>query len=302
MKKRIWTGVMVCALLALTLTGGCAPKSATPGTPVTPTGTPQPTATPTPTPEPSITPSSTTPTKERVPVVVYFSYKEKMQPVQRYAPAGTVGVLKAALTELFKGPTKAEKAAGLSSQIPSGTKLNSVAIRGNTAIVDISSKYASGGGSLSMMNRVAQVVYTSTQFKTVAAVEFRMNGNPLKTLGGEGVVLDGGQTRKDWEDQAPAILVESPAWGGVLRDGAIMRGSANVFEATFQIELKDSAGLKIFQSTVTASAGTGTRGDWTATGTLGTSNSKKGVLTVFDASAKDGKPENVVNIPVVFER
>jgi hypothetical protein len=225
-----------------------------------------------------------------------------MQPVQRYAPAGTVGVLKAALTELLKGPTSAEKAAGLSSQIPSGTKLNSVAIRGNVAIIDLSTKYGSGGGSLSMLNRVAQVVYTATQFRTVAAVEFRMNGEKLKVLGGEGVELDGDQTRKDWEEQAPAILVESPAWGGVLREGSTMRGSANVFEATFQIELKDSAGFKVFQSTVTASSGTGTRGDWAANATLGSSSSKKGVLTVFDASAKDGKPENVVNIPVTLER
>jgi hypothetical protein len=81
-----------------------------------------------------------------------------------------------------------------------------------------------------------------------------------------------------------------------------MRGSANVFEATFQVELKDSAGFKLFESTVMASSGTGTRGDWTAAATLGTSDAKKGILKVFDLSAKDGKPENVVNIPVVFER
>lgn len=304
--KRLSTVLLICALVVLSVAGcspratGPTPPTGSPGTTGTPSGTPTPTTTPTV--EPSVSPTSTAPTKEAVPIVVYFSYKEKMQAVQRYAPAGTVGVLKAALTALFDGPTKSEKAAGLSSQIPAGTKLRSVRIRGNVAIVDLSTEYDAGGGSLSMFNRIAQVVYTSTQFRTVAAVDFRIEGEKVDALGGEGIVLDGAQTRKDWEDQAPAILVDSPAWGGVLHEGDTARGTANVFEATFQIELKDSAGLKLFSSTVTATSGTGTRGDWTAKTTLGSTTAKKGTLKVFEYSAKDGKPVNVVEIPVVLER
>lgn len=294
--KRFWTAFLICALVVLAV-AGCAPKPAEPGTPGQ---TPE--VTPTPAVEPSVSPTSTTPTKEDVPIVVYFSYKEKMQPVQRYAPAGTTGVLKAALNALMEGPTDAEKAAGLSSQIPAGTKVNGVAIRGNVAIIDLTTDYDSGGGSLSMFNRIAQVVYTATQFKTVAAVEFRMEGKKLEVLGGEGVELDGPQTRKDWEDEAPAILVDSPAWGGKLSEGDTIRGTANVFEATFQMELKDAAGLRLFESTITAASGTGTRGAWSAKAVLGSTASSKGTLKVFEYSAKDGKPINVIEIPVLLER
>jgi spore germination protein GerM len=51
--------------------------------------------------------------------------------------------------------------------------------------------------------RVAQVVYTLTEFDSVNAVTFWMEGQPSEALGGEGLILDQPQTRADWADFAP---------------------------------------------------------------------------------------------------
>ena len=48
-------------------------------------------------------------------------------------------------------------------------------------------------------------------FPTVESVEFRLDGQPVTTFSSEGIVLDGPQTRADYEDVTPAILVETPA-------------------------------------------------------------------------------------------
>jgi germination protein M len=298
--KRITCTLLALALAAVAVTA-CAPtpKAVSPAAPPL-SGTS--TAPAAPAPQPSVSPTSTTPTRAAVGITVFFAHDEKMQAVQRWAPAGTEGVLRAALTALLAGPTKEEKAAGLATQIPPGTRLRDVTIRGNVAVVDLTSKFSSGGGTLSMTNRLAQVVFTATEFKTIAAVAFRINGHVVTVFGGEGIALDHDQTRSDFEGATPAILVDSPAWGGPITEGATMRGTANVFEATFKVQLRDSYGTLLFDATVKASSGTGTRGVWSAKATLNHSIAKTGALKVFDASAKDGKPENVIEIPVVLKR
>ena len=72
--------------------------------------------------------------------------------------------LTGAMNVLLVGPTTTEKQAGFSSAIPTGTRLNRISSAGGVATVDLSSAYASGGGSLSMMLRVAQITYTVSQF------------------------------------------------------------------------------------------------------------------------------------------
>ncbi len=49
--------------------------------------------------------------------------------------------------------------------------------------------FATGGGSFSMLARVAQVVFTATQFSTVERVVLLLEGRPIEALGGEGLVL-----------------------------------------------------------------------------------------------------------------
>ena len=72
------------------------------------------------------------------------------------------------------------------------------------AEVDLSAAFASGGGSLSMLTRVAQAVYTLTAFPTVHAVRFLIEGERVDAIGGEGVIVDPPPTRADLPGQAPA--------------------------------------------------------------------------------------------------
>lgn len=296
--KRIIFALLIAALLTSGL-AGCSPAPSTPGTPSAPaTVTPPPSTPASPSATPSVSPTSPAPTTQPVDLDVYFIYKEKVQAVHRSAPAGTKGVLKSALTALLTGPTASERAAGLTSTIPSGTTLRGVTVSGNVATIDLSSRYVSGGGSLSMLLRIAQVVYAATQFSPVDSVRFSVNGKVVSTIGGEGVIVRSPQTRADWEGHTPAILVEEPAWGGTLREGEAIRGTANVFEAAFRVRLTASGGKVIFDRKVMATSGTGTRGTWATKATLYHTTATKGTLRVYDLSAKDGKPENVIDIPV----
>ena len=147
-------------------------------------------------------------------VSVYLLRGETLGVAHRKVPASDA-VATAAMNALLEGPNAREKAAGLITTIPAGTTLNEVTIEDGTARVDLSGEFATGGGSLSMQARVAQVVYTLTQFKTVKRVDFWIDGGLVETLGGEGIDLSAGQTRADWEDLLPAIFVETPAVGDV---------------------------------------------------------------------------------------
>jgi N-acetylneuraminic acid mutarotase len=143
----------------------------------------------------SITRTGTAPTARAL--EVWFTRGEQLVPQLRtHAP--TPRVAKAALTALLAGPTKAERSSGLTSAIPDRTRLLSVSIRNGVATVDLTSQYQSGGGSLSMQVRLAQVVYTLTQFPTVKKVRFALDGSPVNVFSDQGIVLDHPVDRSDY--------------------------------------------------------------------------------------------------------
>jgi hypothetical protein len=228
---------------------------------------------------------------------LYFLRDEKVGAAGRSVPqTGTPA--KAAMEALLQGPSTSDADAGLLTVIPTGTTLHNVTIEGGVATVDLSASFGSGGGSLSMQGRVAQVVYTLTQFPTVTGVSFELDGAPITTLGGEGVVLDHPQTRADWESFTPAILVESPLPGETVTSPFHVTGTANTFEATLQIRLTGSDGTVLFEHFGMATSGTGTRGTYDETVTFSTTKHGAATLRLFESSAKDGSEINVVEIPV----
>ncbi len=293
--KRLMSVLLVAAIAAITA-GGCAPVVPPGPAPATPAATATAPATVTPSPETS-TPAPVAGTS----IKVYFAYHEKMQPAARTAPAGTKALLKAALESLVAGPTASEKAAGLVTMVPAGTKLRGVRLSGTVATVDFNAAFASGGGSLSMTDRLAQVVYTATQFPGVDSVSLQLDGKDIKVLGGEGIIVDHPRTRRSCEGETPAILIDRPAWGGTLKAGDAVAGTADVFEAVFRIEVRDSAGSVVFASAVKATSGTGTRGTWTITPALSGAKPGVGSIRVYEPSAKDGSPIHVVKVPVTIE-
>jgi len=132
------------------------------------------------------------------PVTVYFlrvtQSGSTLVPVTRVVsgrgPTSTRGLVAAALEALIAGPVDAERARGLTSEIPSGTRLRGVETRDGVVRADFSREVEAGGGSTSMLGRFWQIVYTATQFPDAPRVRILLEGQEHATLGGEGVLID----------------------------------------------------------------------------------------------------------------
>ena len=213
---------------------------------------------------------------------VWFTRDESLFMVKRDEPS-TPRIATAAVQSLLAGPSPREQSAAVGSQIPAGTQLLGLTIEDGVATVDLTSEFESGGGSASMNIRIAQVVYTLTQFPAVDSVE-----------------IDGKRyTRADFEEQTPAILVESPLPFEAVTSPIRATGTANTFEATFNYEVVDADGKVVDENFVTATSGTGTRGTFEFT--TGDFDSI-GKLVVFEPSAEDGSRTKLVEIHTRTER
>ena len=270
-----------------------APTDAPTDEPTQPGATPAPT--PRTTPRPTTAPSGVTTVK------IYLFVDGTLVPVQRTID-GTRAVGRAALTELFEGPTAAEKGSspGLSTSIPDGTILLGLDIADGLATVDLSREFESGGGSASMFGRLAQVVFTLTQFPTVEGVAFRLDSEPVTVFSGEGIVLDGPSVRTDYESFLPSIFVDRPAYGGTAGNPLRVTGLANVFEASFFVEILDEDGVRLVRQHVMATCGTGCWGTFDVTLPYDVPSRQTGSLVTYVLSARDGSVEEVRTYPVTL--
>jgi hypothetical protein len=221
-------------------------------------------------------------------------------PVLRTVPKSSATAT-AALKALLAGPSAKELAASprITTSIPDGTRFLDVDIANGLATVDLSSDYASGGGAFSMRTRLAQVVYTLTQFSTVTRVQFKLDGQPVTTFSSEGIVLDKPLTRSSDRDEVlPPIFVDRPAWGaGFLTPGTVT-GVANVFEAQFRITLLAHDGSVLDDTSVIATCGSGCWGRFEASLTYKVSAAQWGTLRAWDVSEGSGLVEAVREYPV----
>ena len=285
--------VVTGAALLAACGGSSGGASADPAETVTATASASGTAEPTD--SPSASPSAAA---GQTTLRLYFLRGEQLGVAERRVPHTSMPAT-AAMEALLAGPTAAESTAGLGTSIPAGTRLLGLSIKGGTAAVDLSEEFGSGGGTLSMTSRVAQVVYTLTRFPTVRAVRFLMDGEPLEALGGEGIVLAAPQRRADWREFEPNIFVETPGVGAVVSSPFLLSGTAMVFEGSFQARLVDSSGRRIVNVVMQASAGGPERGTFAEEVAFSTS-AKLGTLIVFEQSMEDGSRLNEVRIPVTF--
>ncbi len=104
-------------------------------------------------------------------------------------------VLAAAFNRLLSGSVPA----GASSAIPQGTKLRSVAVKSDGVHVDLSKEFKTGGGSASMIARLAQVIYTASSLDENALVWISVDGKRLEVLGGEGLEVAQPITRQSFQ-------------------------------------------------------------------------------------------------------
>jgi germination protein M len=279
------------------------PDEAATATATEPTEPPTATATTPVAPSPTMTTaaqaSPTAVSSDEVTVLsVFFIRDEKIATVHRTVPK-TQQVAAAAMAELLAGPTAEDEAAGMNTTIPEGTEYLGTTIDQGVATVDLSSEFESGGGSFSMSARLAQVVYTLTQFPTVDFVTFTLDGEPVDVFGGEGIVLDRPVGRKDFEDLTPAIFVASPAVNDTVSSPLRVNGTANTFEAAFMLQILDADGTTLIEQPMMATSGSGTRGTFDEMIEFDAQPGSQITLRVFESSAKDGSAVNVVEIPLV---
>jgi spore germination protein GerM len=191
---------------------------------------------------------------------------------------------------------------GLGTAIPPETRLLGVDLDNGIATVDLSSEFESGGGSHSMFLRLAQVVYTVTQFPTVEAVQFRLDGEPVDVFSAEGIVLDKPVTRKDYEELLPPIVVESPSGLDPVSSPIEISGTANVFEANVTVRLVGAGNRELARTFTTATCGSGCRGTFELSLPYQIPKAQKGWLIVSDDDADgNGRPQHEVRIALELE-
>ena len=265
-----------------------------------PSSSPAPSALPSgePSANPSAAPSGSAAPGETMIVRAYFVLGGEpgtvgLLPVLRTVPK-SAAVAAAAMEALLAGPTAVESGdRQITSAVPDGTRLLGVTIKSGVGTVDLSTEFDSGGGTASMQYRLAQVVYTLTQFGTVKSVVFKIDGETVTVFGSEGIVLDGPVGRADYYDQLPSIFVDRPAYRAAIGNPARVTGNANVFEATFRVAILDSAGKTLVDEQVMATCGTGCRGTFDVTLKYSVTKAQYGTLRAYNLSAKDGTPEDI---------
>ena len=135
----------------------------------------------------SPTPGDVTPPAmevEKQKISVFFSSKKEdpetlncdlVFPLTRFIPGDDKAVARAALTELFRGLSPEEKAAGYFTLLPEGLSVGSLTITDGVATVDVLGPLQ-GGGSCRIAAIYNQIEETLTQFPTISSIVLLVNG------------------------------------------------------------------------------------------------------------------------------
>jgi len=228
-------------------------------------------------------------------------------PVLRTVPI-SADTATAAMKALLAGPSAKELAAlpFIKSFVPVGTELLGVEIAKGLATVDLTAEFTSlspdavwDEGSFELRARLAQVVFTLTQFTTVDRVSFKLDGKPVTVFSSEKIALDKPVTRATYADRfLPLIFVDRPAWGAALLTPGRVTGLANVPEAQFRMALLDRDGKVLVDVPVSAACGSGCWGKFDVTLTYEVPSAQWGTLRVWIISEFSGRPAAVREYPV----
>jgi germination protein M len=290
-RRTAWLLVPAVALLLAGI-ASCGGKSE-PATP-SPTTTESPTSSSAPTTSVSPSPSTT------LQLSVYFISSGKIAAGHRTVPK-TKAVATAAVNQLLDGPTDAESSAGFTDALPPGASVRSIRVTKGTAVVSLDAEILQLGQSNpeAEMAALAQLTFTLTQFPTVSGVEFWSGDARIARVDGSSVDFTKPVNRAAFENLTPAILVESPCVGDSVGSPLVVSGTANTFEATFKVELLDDSAATLAKQTVTATAGSGTRGTFRASIPFSTS-AGSGTLVAYEVSQETGSRINEVRVPLSF--
>ncbi len=204
-----------------------------------------------------------------------------------------------AIEALLDGPNELEVEIGMTTAIADGTELLGLEVSDGVAVVDFSGTFEEPSGTLMEEFRLAQTVFTLTQFELIDAVSFRIDGEDVTAIGSHGYDVSQPLGRDDFSQSVrPLILLESPTPGAVLTDEVVIRGEANTFEANVVYAVTDGDGLIVAEGFTTATEGNGTWGTFEETIPVEFETAGVGAVIVWEESAQDGSQINVVDYPV----
>lgn len=98
----------------------------------------------------------------------------------------------------------------------------------------------------------------------------------------------------------PNIIVNSPSAGATVTSPVTISGQARVFEANVRITIFDAAGNELADTFTTAAEGAPALAPYSASLPFTTSTTQQGCIRVFEESAQDGSPVNVVQVEVTL--
>lgn len=147
-------------------------------------------------------------------------------------------ILTASLVALGDGPNEAEQAAGFTSNIRPIVDLGGVTVTDGIATVDYNRYFESA----TTRPQVAQVVYTLTQFPSITAVQFLVDGAPNGATGTRPT------SRDDVLELTPPVLVEAPAFNAVVAPTFAVGGTLAGAEITFTARVVGPDGASLAEA------------------------------------------------------
>jgi hypothetical protein len=189
---------------------------------------------------------------------------------------------------------------GFGNGVPDGVEFIAADVDSDgILVIDVNEAFRAGaGGLLADMTMLNQLVYTVTQNPGVTGALFRIGGQTIQDFGTDGLDISDPLTRETFRDSLNSVIITEPViFGG---DGLPqVAGIANVFEATVSLEIVDqTSGDVVYEDFDTATCGTGCWGEFEFfldTPAL----TPDALIRVFWHSPEDGRPSDIVTIPVV---
>jgi spore germination protein GerM len=256
------------------------------------------------------TPVAPVPAEVSVPVFLFQSSENSFQgnpalvpfyvPVELAEDAEDTEAVKAAINAL--GDSDLILPAGAMNAVPAGVE--ALVVRradgtDNALIIEMNEAFLEGaGGLLADFTMLNQLIYTATTLEGIEEVHFIVNNEPIVAFGSEGLSLESSVNRETFQDGNLALiyLTEPVVADG---DGTVeVVGISNTFEATVNLRVLDGDGEIVHEIFTNATDGSGTWGEFefTIDESLVDADS---VIQVFEYSAEDGEPANIISVPVM---
>jgi hypothetical protein len=196
-----------------------------------------------------------------------------------------------ALEALLAGPSASESAAGLTTDIPKGTTLRGFSASGGVGTINLSPQFVANGPTPALQARLAQLVYTATDFPNVSKVIVEVGRVRLVNFGG--VDLSAPVGRSQVTAAVPDVLLESPAVGDSVH-GVLQISGLTTVNGTYAVQLYGSDGKLLASATSTSAAG----GSFSQSIPLAVATSGVGTVRLFARPVLSSQPIQVVSFTV----